>query len=465
MGIALVCIYALLLIYTAGRTLHKGSQAAFFINNRASSSVGVGFSIIVSCVGASATIGVVGMAFKLGTPAFWWLGSGALGLSFLTVFLSARVRKTGAFTMPELAEKLLGKAARPIISVIIVSAWMAILAAQFVAISTVLQSLTGLSSRPCLLFGFILIVLHSFGGQASIMRTDKIQAIIILLALLITLAWLNSANSGWLETVRIEATNAAFTPSRLAYYAIIVGANYLVCPMLFGRFLSAKDVQSAQRGGVIAIIGLIICSVIIVSIGLACSGLIPADTAQDNVLNQAITIVMPKWLFWVMNIALLSAIVTSADSCLITAATVLGNDLLKTKSLRANRTYIFILGAVGMLLSLGGKDILGFLFMAYDIYACGVVMPVFIAIVASDSKVVQPVFACTAIICGGILGVCTAVSGQEVFSYAGMAISTLICLAGLRPLGTNAGTAASPCSAADGVGSQAQRATTPKNAA
>ena len=69
MEIALLAAYAALVLRT-GLASRKRDTEAFYINNRASGAWSVGFSIFVSCVGASAVVGMVGMAFAVGTPAF-----------------------------------------------------------------------------------------------------------------------------------------------------------------------------------------------------------------------------------------------------------------------------------------------------------------------------------------------------------------------------------------------------------
>lgn len=427
----LLCLgaYALLIAYaaTVGR---RRSSAAFFVNNRKSGAWGVGFSIIVSCVGASATIGMIGMAFAVGTPAFWWLGMGAAGLAVLAFLLARAVRRSGAYTMPHMVESLLGKPARPLIAVVIVIAWSAILAAQFSALIRVLEPLTGFAPLVCLGVSFALIVGHTMGGQAAIMRADRVQALIIVLALIVMLGWLTGHNPEWPAQVRFEAVNEGFPPEKLVYFLLIVGANYLVCPMLFGRMLSAKDEQSARLGGLIAAGGILLCAGLIVAVGLACKGLIPPDTVQDAVLTAVLAEVMPPWMHIVVSLALISAIVSSADSCLVTAATVLSFDLMGKRSPASGRVCVVVLGVAGAALSLWGKGILGFLLMAYDVYACGVVVPVFVGLVLLGRRKVDTRWACAAVVAGGALGAVAAFSGQSVYSYGGMALSALLAVGG-----------------------------------
>ena len=425
MDIAFLVLYALIILGLA-KSAPRRTEAAFFVNNRGSGSWGVAFSIIVSSIGASATIGMIGMAFAVGTPAFWWLGMGAIGLVALSLLLARKVRRSGAYTLPHMAETFLGKPARPLIALVVVVAWSAILAAQFSAVVRVLESLTGFSPLLCLGLGFFLIVTHTLGGQAAIMRTDRLQALILVIALVVILGWLSGHNPSWPSLATLEITNAQFTNEKLLYFFIIVGANYLVCPMLFGRILSAKDERSARLGGLIAAAGIAICAAGIVAVGLACRGFIFAETTQDAVLTTILAQHMPSWMNLVVSFTLLSAIVSSADSCLVTASGVLSFDLLGKRSVMAARMCVLLLGLAGAGFSLWGKGILDYLLMAYDVYACGVVVPVFVGLMLPSPRRIDTRWACAAVIVGGLCGAVAAFSGQTGFSYGGMALSGLL---------------------------------------
>lgn len=231
-----------------------------------------------------------------------------------------------------------------------------------------------------------------------------------------------------------ELVNAEFPPERLRYFFFVVGANYLVCPMLFGRFLSARDRRTARQGGLMAAGGIALCALLIVCVGLACRGLLPAGTPPDAVLTSALSGALPPWMGFLVSLALVSAIVSSADSCLVTAATVLSFDLLRRPDTASCRACVVGLGLAGLCISFWGKGILGFLLMAYDLYACGVVLPVFVALLLPRERRVDPRFACLAVAVGGTLGLVAAVTGQQTYSYAGLAASGLLALAGASPV-------------------------------
>lgn len=418
----------------------KFTPDAFFVNNRSSGAWGVGFSVLASCVGGSATIGMAGLAFEVGTPAFWWLGSGASGLVILTVFLARTIRQSGAYTLPQMVVTTLGKPARSLVSVIILAAWLAILAAQFTAMGKITAALTGFVPQTALFAGAALIVAYSLlGGQAAVIRSDILQYAVVMFGLVLTLAFLLDINGESLRHVPLEAINPQFPLSRLQYFLVILGGSYVVCPMLFGRFLSARDTRSAVRGGAGAIIGLVLTATVIVLLGLLCRGVIVQGTPADDVLTTALISHLPKSVGIILLLALFSAVISSADSCLVTAVTVCCNDLLGNTSLRMCRSVTVLFGAGALYVAGFGKGILGLLLMANDIYVCGVVAPVFMGMMFerygkpplhSARSVINSRWAIVAVSTGGLLGLTASLAEMPAISYMGIICSIACCTLG-----------------------------------
>ena len=435
MGIVLLLSYIIvsfLLIFIIRKNGISSSE--YFVSGRNASYKTVGFSIITSCIGASATIGMIGLAFSVGTPAFWWLGSGAVGLLILTLFVAKKVRRTEKFTMSETVDTFLSSSCKPIVSIIIVVAWTAILAAQLTAMTKVVASLTLLSHITVLLISTAIIVLHTFlGGQLTVMKFDRIQVLIIFTGLLSVLTWL-FLNNDFPTEVKLEIYNDKFPLSKMLYYLLIVGGSYIVCPMLFGRILSAKSETEAKKGAMLAVGGLLVGAIIIVMIGLYAKGIIPDTTNPDNVLNTLFDLVLPKWLFYMVSITLISAIVSSADSCLITAATVMSNDILGKKDKNTCRICVLILGLGAMFLTFMDRSIIGFLLMANDVYVCGVVIPVFIGIILHGKFKIRKQAALVAIIVGSLLGMLSAITQINTYAYIALLASFLITVLGAKKL-------------------------------
>lgn len=459
----LLLIYTVIIFALSLYTVRKKCTSdAFFLNNRQSSSSYVALSIVASCVGGSATIGMAGLAWQVGTPAFWWLGTGAIGLLILTLFLARIVRESGARTMPEMIGMFIGETSRPAMSLIIVAAWLSIAAAQFSAMAVIVAPLAGISLDSALVLSTCTVVLYAcIGGQTAIIKSDAFQYIILIIALIFALLFFLFPEQGFIistfftnspETTQIavassstalqsfintpiELLNDGFDGSRFRYFLCILGGSYIVCPMLFSRLLSARDEKSAYFGSLYAVIGLCLSAALIVAVGIACRFYVPvgsAGTGAEQVLTTVILDTMPLWLAHFVLLGLFSAIISSADSCLITAATVLSNDLLRRSDTFTCRICLLCMGIGGYILATSGKGVLQLLLMANDIYVCGVVMPVFVAMLLYKKYSFQKYIITSAILFGGAVGLASSITGDTNYSYAGLLISFAITLCALR---------------------------------
>lgn len=434
MELVIFLVYSIIILLIPLTSKASTNKAYFYVNARMSNVATVASSIVASCIGASATIGVVGLAFKVGTPAFWWLGSGALGLLVLAKFLAKKVRFTQAYTLSEIVKLHLGNGAAYLTSVIVVIAWTAIVAAQLTACNLLIHALTGVSQTAALMVSAFLISIHTiFGGQESIMKLDRIQCVIIVIGLIIAAVWLGNYNSAKLIHFPFEIVNKEFSIGQLLYYLLILGGSYVVCPMLYGRVLSAKNEVTAQKGVLIAAVSIALISIVIVCMGLLSRDLIPANTPTDLVLATVLRTVFPNWLTVMIYLVLISAVISSADSCLLTASTTLSHHIFKKDSLLSTRLCTVLLMAIAMILTFAKKGILELLLMANDIYVCSIVVPVFLCLFFSKNKEhINTKIAVTGMILAGILGISSSIYSNYYFSYAGIAVAIIFTLASFK---------------------------------
>ncbi len=434
------CILCVISYYAVGR---RAESAAFFVNNRQSGTFAVAFSIVASCVGGSATMGMAGLAWNVGFPAFWWLGTGAIGLCILAIFLAKRVRESGASTLPEMVTTFIGAPARPLSSIIIILAWLAITAAQFSAMATllapVLTSSFGIEADMArslgLVFGAVLVTLYAcIGGQAAIIKSDVIQFLVLMFAFAVAFIFLWQDNSGALLSAPFEVLNKDFALSKFSYFLLILGGSYVVCPMLFGRLLSARSATVAKRGAFVAVIGLVLSAMLIVSLGILCRGLVPTvgeGTLPESVLTTVLFSKLPEWASMLVLLGIFSALISSADSSLVTGATILSNDILRSLRPSVCRVCILCMGLGAVLLAMPGKGILALLLMANDIYVCGVVVPVFVGMLAYKKRPVHVGFMSLAMAVGGGFGLMAALSENTTYAYAGLGAGLLLSLCAL----------------------------------
>lgn len=392
----------------------------------------VSVSIVASCVGASATIGMTGLAFSVGTPSFWWLGSGAAGLLVLSYFLAGKVRRSNVYTLPDMAEQFISPSARKLMALIIIPAWASILAAQYIAAAKVAVSLSGMDYSLALAGCAVVITGYTaLGGQNSILKSDVVQYGLVAVGLLLALYYAGTASPVSLSDIELQFTNEAFPISKWTYFMLIVGGSYVVCPMLFGRLFAARNDRLATRGAYLSVVGIALSAVIIVCIGLYARGLAPAGTDADAILTKIIPGVMPAWAGVALLFALLSTIISSADSCLITAATVMEHDIIGGQNVGRCRLIMLVIGLGALVIAKSGGSILSLLLAANDIYVCGVVAPMFVAIMANGKRGLNTRTMLLAILAGGILGIAAAYTGDKMYSYLGVGVSTVVSLAAL----------------------------------
>lgn len=431
--------FLFLLFFFSWRGLgQKPDTLQYYICGRKAGVPTTTLSMLASCIGGSATLGMIGLAWKIGAPAFWWLGSGVIGLLILAFFLARKVRGSRAKTMPEILEKRLGHSFRAGCAIIILVAYVPIIAAQISAQALIISSLGNLNQTAALFAGaFFLFAYTALGGQNAVMRSDIWQFMILMCAICLILFFCLSLPEGReaLAAAPLALLNQEFPPQKLIYYLLVLGGSFVVGPMLFGRLLSSHSQKTAKKSCVASALILFVIACAITAAGIALSGILPpeklgANFRPDDILGMFVNQKMPPWAIAPVFLGLLSAIVSSADSCLFTAASIAANDLCKKPGIGFCRVVMAVIVAAACFLALKGNGVLHLLLIANDIYACGVVPPVFVALMRG-ARGINPVIMTVALACGGSVGGMAAFLGNESLSIMAFAMSFAISLAGI----------------------------------
>ena len=190
LDIAIIAIYFVAMaavgIYDYRR--RKASTSGFFVINRRGTTLDIAGSLCATLIGASATLGMAGLAYSRGLSGAWWLLAGVIGLFILGFFFARRVRSAGLYTLPELVQKQYNsKAAGFVTSVLIVVSWLAVIAAQILASGKILSVLfPSVDISTWMIITSSVITLYTFlGGQYSVIGTDIIQFGIIIVGVFV----------------------------------------------------------------------------------------------------------------------------------------------------------------------------------------------------------------------------------------------------------------------------------------
>lgn len=405
----------------------ENNSESFIIASRNKGIVSTTFSLVASSIGGSATIGVVALSWEIGFPSIWYLLSGAIGLLIMGLTIASKVRETNAKTLAEFVGHYIDRRTKILVSIIIVVAWISILAAQFSAVSNILSSFFNVDLTTLKFIVSLIIIFYTMiGGQSMVIESDKWQLIVIVIALIAVLFSITSNNPISLADIKFELLNDKFKFPRLSYYLLILGGSYVVCPMLFGRLLSTKSAKVAKVSVLLAVPFIILISLLVVLIGIYSKAVLDSSVNPEEVLTSSLMLYLNPIVSKLLLIGLLAAIVSSADSCLITASTIFGNDILNSSKIKTYRVTTLLIGLLAYFLSSYGGSILSYLFAANDIYVSGIVFPVFLLLIFKDRYQIKNQLFFLSILSGGVFGLVSALSDGNMFSYIGILSSIIL---------------------------------------
>jgi SSS family solute:Na+ symporter len=128
----------------------------------------------------------------------------------------------------------------------------------------------------------------------------------------------------------------------------------------------------------------------------------------------------------VLALGLLAAIISSADTCIITSAAIIENDILKGNNVTHVRFYASLIGITALIIAIFKKDIISLLLYSYSIFTPGIVCPLFIAIWFHKKRQLKKITWISAVICGGSLGLLANVLDIKYLALIGMGLSLIL---------------------------------------
>jgi SSS family solute:Na+ symporter len=331
MNIALI-IYLVVLVLIAVRSARRVKDIPdFFVARKGASAKAVAGSLVATILGGSAVIGAVDSGARLGGAASWFMLTGALGLIALIPF-AGRAYSHGKYALPDLVENLYGKGPRFVASIVIPVAWTGIVAAQIIAAAKLLMTFTPMEYTTAAIVSAAVFTGYTLaGGQLSILRTDFFQACLIIAGLVLVAGFAlfggAAATSGAQLTATTQAASAPpfpfhanFTPFDLFLLILTYGTTYTAGPDIFSRMFCAKDVATAKKAIAGAAFTLIPVAFVIGFLAVYGVSLGEVQGARITAIANA---VLPPALLPLFALALLSVVLSSADTTLLSSSVII----------------------------------------------------------------------------------------------------------------------------------------------
>ena len=412
-------------------------------------------SLSANNVGGGSTTGVAQKAFSgWGMSAAWYVLAAAVAMIPLSYF-APKIRKTMAVTIPEVVNRRFGNFAGTFTAILNVLSLFCLTASQVLASASVISAITKIPLNVAILIsGIIFITYTTFGGMLADAIADIVQFFIIFFGLLIALPFVIKGAGGW------SAISAALPPVELNAFKIgiptILGlifnyfCTFLSGPEMVSRFSSAEDEKTAQKASILSAIFMTLLAFIPTVIGLVALAKNPLLDGGNGTtaLMYATQSYAPQFITGLVAAAIVAATMSSADSNLLCASTILVKDIYQKffnptiddlKLIKVTRISNVVICLVSMAIALFNISLVTLNLFAFALrtagpfaaYALGMVVPkatknagIYSIIVGSISVVTWQLlnspFGILPIVFGCALGVITFLLITEIESRRGV---------------------------------------------
>ncbi|MDT8393246.1 MAG: sodium:solute symporter family protein [Bacteroidales bacterium] len=381
----------------------------FYVGGRQMGSWHIGFSVVATDVGGGFSIGLGGLGFAIGLSGSWMLFTGLLGAWLSAVFLIPKIKplsdEKNLYTFPQIFESFYDKRVAIVAGVISAIGYLGFTSSQLLA-GAKLASATfeGLNLQYALLImGTVAVGYTVLGGLKAVIYTDTLQWIILLSGLIFI-----GIPIAFYKVGGLEGITQTLGPEFLALDSIswVTFINWLVTILpiwfvgmtLYQRIYASKSVRQAKKAWYIA--GLFewpLMAFMGVLLGLfarvafengmfAEIGYMPGTDADPEMgLPLLLRHILPFGLMGLLLSAYFSAILSTADSCLIAASGNILTDIIEKivpGGLSEKRVLLFsklltlIIGIMAVGIALKMEGVLQLMLYSYAIMVSGLFIPV-----------------------------------------------------------------------------------------
>ena len=335
-----------IIIFVIGYVVAKNTKSGddLFLAGRSLGWGAVGLSLFASNISSSTLVGLMGDAYRTGLApsAYEWMGGLLLifgAFTFFPFFLRSRIS-----TVPEFLEKRFDARSRKYFSAItIFLAVMVDTAAGLYAGSLVAQVFIPGLNLTVFIVSLAIIggIYTAAGGLAAVVYTDVLQAIVLIIGTsaiaIITFSqfdfsWTQATQAlpdGHLSIVKPLSDDVLPWPGLIVGVPLLGFYYWILNQYIVQRVLGAKDVQNARWGAMLAGLLKLLPLFIMMLPGAFAVTLLPGLESPDQVFPTLVQEFLPIGLTGIVLAGLISAILSSVDSALNSASTLLTLDFIE----------------------------------------------------------------------------------------------------------------------------------------
>jgi sodium/proline symporter len=371
--------YKLLLLaigfWANGRT---SNTEDFFLGGRGLGPVVAAISYSASSASAWTLLGMSGVAYLHGLSTLWMAAGAVIGAAVAWLWIAPRLmrysREKQQITLTDFLTQDAGprtkKHIRIFASLIILFSFVFYISSQFQGAGNTFASTFDMNMASSITLGGIIIVTYTLlGGFWAVSVTDTIQGILMLATALLlpTAAWITVG--GWSglitqiqqaelqEVLTLTAGHVGIAAAGFIVGGLAVGIGTYGQPHLLNRFMALRDERALKQAQIIAISWFALVFFGMVLLGLAGRVLIPELDNPETIFFRLTTELFPPLMGAILLAAVLSAIMSTADSMLLVASACVSHDLqlerrFPGKELTISRITMAVISALAIALAI-----------------------------------------------------------------------------------------------------------------
>lgn len=403
-------LYMVLVLGIGFYFLRKNRDADdYYVGSRKMGPVHVGLSVVATDVGGGFSIGLGGLGFIMGLAGSWMLFTGLIGAWLSAVILIPKVHPLGKdlklFTFPQIFAHFYNPRVAMMAGIISAIGYLGFTSSQILAGAKLASStFVNLDMNTALIvMGVIAVVYTVMGGIKAVIYTDTFQWIILMGGLIFI-----GIPSGYFAIGGMPAIRETLGPEFLSFsnvpWQTIVNWVVTIIPIwfvgmtLYQRIYSTRGVKDAQKAWFIAgIFEWPLMAMMGVILGLFSrvafeNGMFEylgymagGDLDPEKGLPLLLRTVLPVGLMGLMMSAYFSAIMSTADSCMMAASGNLLTDILskifriegnEKLMLRYSQVLTLVIGVLALLLAASMENVLELMLYSYAFMVSGLLVPV-----------------------------------------------------------------------------------------
>jgi solute:Na+ symporter, SSS family len=373
----------------------------YYVGGRNMTPGHVGLSVVATDVGGGFSIGLGGLGYLMGLSGTWLLFTGLLGAWLSAVWIIPRIKKLDAkhsmLTYPDFLRFRYDSKVALVAAIISGIGYLGFTGGQVLAGAKLFSAaildgpVLGISALTfsIILIGGVILLYTVLGGLKAVIYTDTVQWIILLVGLIFLAIPFAVARVGGFSAIYHKLPDGYFSLTAVTFptffnWMVTIMPIWLIGMTLYQRMYACGSTKDAQKAWFIAgIFEYPIMAFVGVFLGMCSRLLFPAVDPEMGV-PLLIHDVLPIAAKGVVLASYFSAIMSTADSCLMASSGNFVNDIveravrrtLSEKALmRLSQFSTLIIGILAMLLASGFQQVLDAILYAYSFMVSGLFVP------------------------------------------------------------------------------------------